>query len=92
MLHPLGALALVALLQAAPAPAAAPAPRAAPASQAAPSRPLAVEDYYRLKSVGQPHGIRGHWNVVHRMIHELDWWETWLKQTPAGTAGGREDR
>ena len=41
---------------------------------------------------GQPHGIRGHWNVVHRMIHELDWWETWLKPTPAGNAGGREDR
>jgi dipeptidyl aminopeptidase/acylaminoacyl peptidase len=41
---------------------------------------------------GQPHGIRGHWNVVHRMIHELEWWETWLKPTPAGTAGGREDR
>lgn len=28
---------------------------------------------------GQSHGIRGHWNVVHRMIHELDWWETYLK-------------
>ncbi|MEX2465785.1 MAG: S9 family peptidase [Gemmatimonadota bacterium] len=28
---------------------------------------------------GMPHGIRGHWNVVHRMMHELDWWETYLK-------------
>jgi dipeptidyl aminopeptidase/acylaminoacyl peptidase len=31
---------------------------------------------------GQPHGIRGHWNVVHRMINELDWWETYLKPQP----------
>lgn len=28
---------------------------------------------------GQSHGIRGHWNVVHRMLHELEWWETYLK-------------
>jgi dipeptidyl aminopeptidase/acylaminoacyl peptidase len=26
-----------------------------------------------------PHGIRGHWNNVHRMMHELRWWETYLK-------------
>jgi dipeptidyl aminopeptidase/acylaminoacyl peptidase len=26
-----------------------------------------------------PHSISGHWNVVHRMMHELDWWETYLK-------------
>ena len=32
---------------------------------------------------GQAHGIRGHWNVVHRMMHELDWWETYLKPTAA---------
>lgn len=31
---------------------------------------------------GQPHGIRGHWNVVHRMINELEWWETYLKPRP----------
>ena len=30
---------------------------------------------------GMPHGIRGHWNGVHRMINELDWWETYLKPT-----------
>jgi dipeptidyl aminopeptidase/acylaminoacyl peptidase len=28
---------------------------------------------------GQPHGIRGHWNNVHRAMHELRWWETYLK-------------
>jgi dipeptidyl aminopeptidase/acylaminoacyl peptidase len=28
---------------------------------------------------GMPHGIRGHWNNVHRMMHELQWWETYLK-------------
>lgn len=31
---------------------------------------------------GMPHGIRGHWNNVHRMANELRWWETYLK--PAG--------
>jgi dipeptidyl aminopeptidase/acylaminoacyl peptidase len=28
---------------------------------------------------GQPHGIGGHWNNVHRMLNELRWWETYLK-------------
>lgn len=28
---------------------------------------------------GQPHGIRGHWNNVHRMMNELAWWERYLK-------------
>jgi dipeptidyl aminopeptidase/acylaminoacyl peptidase len=28
---------------------------------------------------GMPHGIRGHWNNVHRMLNELRWWETYLK-------------
>jgi dipeptidyl aminopeptidase/acylaminoacyl peptidase len=28
---------------------------------------------------GMPHGIRGHWNNVHRMMRELRWWETYLK-------------
>jgi len=38
---------------------------------------------------GMPHGIRGHWNNVHRMMNELRWWETYLK--PGGqtrTDGG----
>lgn len=28
---------------------------------------------------GQAHGIRGHWNGVHRMLSELAWWDRWLK-------------
>jgi len=28
---------------------------------------------------GMPHSISGHWNSVHRMMHELRWWETYLK-------------
>ena len=28
---------------------------------------------------GQSHGIRGHWNNVHRMMTELDWFDRWLK-------------
>jgi len=28
---------------------------------------------------GMPHGIRGHWNNVLRMLNELRWWEQWLK-------------
>ncbi len=27
-----------------------------------------------------PHGIRGHWNNVHRMMNELEWWETYLRK------------
>jgi dipeptidyl aminopeptidase/acylaminoacyl peptidase len=27
---------------------------------------------------GQPHGIGGHWNNVHRMINELAWWNKYL--------------
>ncbi len=30
---------------------------------------------------GMAHGIRGHWNNVHRMMNELRWWETYLKPT-----------
>jgi dipeptidyl aminopeptidase/acylaminoacyl peptidase len=28
---------------------------------------------------GQPHGIGGNWNNVHRMLNELAWWERYLK-------------
>ena len=31
---------------------------------------------------GQPHGIGGNWNIVHRMLNELAWFDTYLK--PAG--------
>ena len=32
-----------------------------------------------IRYAGQPHGIAGNWNVVHRMINELQWWERYLK-------------
>ena len=32
-----------------------------------------------IRYAGMSHGIRGHWNVVHRVINELAWWERWLK-------------
>ena len=28
---------------------------------------------------GMPHGISGSWNVVHRMMNELRWFDTYLK-------------
>ncbi len=31
-----------------------------------------------IRYAGMSHGIRGHWNVVHRAINELAWWEKWL--------------
>jgi dipeptidyl aminopeptidase/acylaminoacyl peptidase len=32
-----------------------------------------------IQYAGQPHGIGGHWNNVHRMINELKWWDKYLK-------------
>ncbi len=32
-----------------------------------------------IQYADQPHGIRGHWNNVHRMINELKWWKQYLK-------------
>ncbi|MBI1875010.1 MAG: hypothetical protein HYS05_14135 [Acidobacteria bacterium] len=43
-----------------------------------------------VQYAGQPHGISGHWNNVHRMINELKWWNQYLSgqktmtTTPAG--------
>jgi dipeptidyl aminopeptidase/acylaminoacyl peptidase len=31
-----------------------------------------------IQYAGQPHGIAGHWNNVHRMINELRWFNTYL--------------
>lgn len=49
----------------------------------------AEQMYFALKKNGVPtkmviyadqsHGIRGHWNSVHRAMNELRWWESWLK-------------
>ena len=35
-----------------------------------------------IRYAGQPHGIGGHWNNVHRMLNELAWWDTYLKRRP----------
>ncbi len=35
---------------------------------------------------GMAHGIRGHWNGVHRMLNELGWWEQYLKPTARARA------
>ena len=32
-----------------------------------------------IQYAGQPHGIAGHWNNVHRMLNELRWWDKYLK-------------
>ncbi|MEW6322262.1 MAG: S9 family peptidase [Acidobacteriota bacterium] len=46
-----------------------------------------------IQYADQPHSIGGHWNNVHRMMHELGWWERWLKSAPAApTSSGRRER
>jgi dipeptidyl aminopeptidase/acylaminoacyl peptidase len=34
-----------------------------------------------IQYAGQPHGISGHWNNVHRMLNELKWFDTYMKKT-----------
>ncbi|MGQ0734546.1 MAG: S9 family peptidase [Acidobacteriota bacterium] len=44
-----------------------------------------------IQYAGQPHGIAGHWNNVHRMLNELAWWQTYLAARATTTAArGRE--
>jgi dipeptidyl aminopeptidase/acylaminoacyl peptidase len=44
-----------------------------------------------IQYAGQPHGIAGHWNNVHRMINELKWWENYLKpRRPATTTTSQQ--
>ena len=38
-----------------------------------------------IQYAGQPHGISGHWNNVHRMINELAWWNTYLRGRAGAT-------
>jgi dipeptidyl aminopeptidase/acylaminoacyl peptidase len=40
---------------------------------------------------GQPHGIGGNWNNVHRMLSELAWWDQYLKK-PASRTSSAEGR
>jgi dipeptidyl aminopeptidase/acylaminoacyl peptidase len=45
-----------------------------------------------IQYAGQPHGIGGHWNNVHRMLNELRWWETYLKPVPPAAPARRAPR
>ena len=38
-----------------------------------------------IQYASQAHGISGHWNNVHRMIHELKWFDTYLKSPRSKT-------
>ena len=38
-----------------------------------------------IQYAGQPHGIGGHWNNVHRMLNELKWWDKYLKAQASKT-------
>jgi len=39
-----------------------------------------------IQYAGQPHGISGHWNYVHRMLNELKWFDTHIKNSPTSSA------
>jgi dipeptidyl aminopeptidase/acylaminoacyl peptidase len=45
-----------------------------------------------IQYAGQPHGISGNWNNVHRMINELKWWDKYLKPAPGKTTSSSEAR
>ena len=32
-----------------------------------------------IQYAGQPHGISGHWNNVHRLLNEVSWWDKYLR-------------
>ena len=32
-----------------------------------------------IQYAGQPHGISGHWNNIHRILSEVAWWKTYMK-------------
>ena len=32
-----------------------------------------------IEYAGQPHGIAGHWNNIHRMLSELEWWKRYMR-------------
>ena len=38
-----------------------------------------------IQYAGQPHGIAGHWNNVHRMLNELRWFNKYLANTRSST-------
>jgi dipeptidyl aminopeptidase/acylaminoacyl peptidase len=40
---------------------------------------------------GQPHGISGHWNNVHRMLNELKWIDHYVKGRSAQTSASKRE-
>jgi dipeptidyl aminopeptidase/acylaminoacyl peptidase len=42
-----------------------------------------------IQYAGQPHGIAGHWNNVHRMVNELRWWNQYLVPRAVQTTSAR---
>jgi dipeptidyl aminopeptidase/acylaminoacyl peptidase len=43
-----------------------------------------------IQYAGQPHGIGGHWNNVHRMLNELRWWNVYLKGAAVEPTASRQ--
>jgi len=43
-----------------------------------------------IQYAGQPHGISGHWNNVHRMLNELKWIDTYIKKGPVSSTSARQ--
>ena len=43
-----------------------------------------------IQYAGQPHGISGHWNNVHRMLNELQWIDTYVRKAPATSTAARQ--
>jgi dipeptidyl aminopeptidase/acylaminoacyl peptidase len=43
-----------------------------------------------IQYAGQPHGIAGHWNNVHRMLNELKWWNQYLQGPPRQTTTSQQ--
>jgi dipeptidyl aminopeptidase/acylaminoacyl peptidase len=43
-----------------------------------------------IQYAGQPHGISGHWNNVHRIINELKWWNQYLQSRPRQTTTSQQ--
>src|SRR5215510_8278818 len=39
-----------------------------------------------IQYAGQPHGISGHWNNVHRMLNELKWFDMYIRNPQTSSA------